>query len=91
MSLPEIDTNSQLFTEYWETEEEIRFICPVCDKKWPEHAVYYPIDKLMRPICKKHKAFHETYRILEQLEHELLGDQFNALSVTLKLSEERII
>lgn len=89
--IPECNTNSRLFEEYWNTEDEARFACPICDKMFPDHAKYYYINGTPRPICNEHKAFHRTHQILEGLEHELLGDDFNALTVALKLSEEGII
>lgn len=91
MRLPEYDINADAFEKYWNTEDEARFACPICDKMFPEDASYYFMNKVQRPVCAEHKAFHQTVRILQELEHELLNDDFNALSVTLRLSEEGII
>lgn len=91
MSLPEHDINADAFEEYWNTEDEGRFACPICDKMFPRDASYYFINKIQRPICNTHKAFHRIVHILQELEHELLNDDFNAITVTLRLSEEGII
>lgn len=93
MTLSEYNTtNCEAWKEYWETVDDAeRFICPICDKMFPDDAIYYLFGKVQKPVCKGHAVFHETYRVLNELEHELLGDDFNALSVTIKLSEEGII
>ncbi len=91
MNLPEYDINTDSFEEYWNTEDEARFACPICDEMFPNHAKYYWINGTQRPVCKIHKMFHRIYQVLHELEHELLNDDFNALTVTLKLSEEGII
>ena len=92
MSLPEYNTpNCQAWEEHWDNFEDAeRFICPVCDKLWPNTAIYYP-GLGGRPICKEHKEVHRVYKILDAFEQEVFGDQFNAMTVTLKLSEEGII
>ena len=91
MNLPEYNTtNCQEWEEYWDTFEDAeRYICPVCGRLWPNSAVYYP--GLGRPICKEHKEVHRVYKVLDAFEQENFGNRFNALSVTLKLSEEEII
>lgn len=90
-NLPEYDISADAMEEYWNTEDKTRFICPICDKMFPGDASYYFINKVQRPVCTEHKAFHKIVHILQELEHELLNDDFNALSVTLRLSEEGII
>ncbi len=91
MSLPEYNISADAFEEYWNTEDEARFACLVCDAMFPNDATYYWVDGVHRPVCKKHEVFHRTYNALHELEHELLGNDFNALSVALRLSEEGII
>jgi hypothetical protein len=41
MSLPEYDISVDAFEEYWNTEDEARFACPICDKMFPDNATYY--------------------------------------------------
>lgn len=89
MNLPEINTNSQLYKEYWGDEDDNRFACALCGEPWPNKVQVYPDHT--RVCGDRHKSFHKAYAILERLEHELLGDDFNALSVCLELSRKGII
>lgn len=88
--IPEYNTtNCNEAYDYWRTEDESRFACKVCHTPWPNKVRIYPDDT---HVCRdKHVRFHQVYAVLERLEHELLGDHFNALTVALKLSEEGII
>lgn len=82
MNLPEYNTtNCESYDEFWGSENDNRFACKICGEPWPNKVRIYP----------DHTRVYRAYAILQRLEHELLGDQFNALSVTLKLSEEGII
>lgn len=81
-------TNCEAYENYWQTEDESRFLCKVCHE-WPNKVRVYSDGT---HVCRdKHARFHQVYAILERLEHELLDDHFNALTVALKLSEEGII
>jgi len=90
MNLPEYNTTRcESYLKFWRYEDDNRFACRICGEPWPNKVrVYYDDTR----ICgDKHANFHQTYQILNELEHELLGDHFNALTITLKLSEEGII
>ena len=82
-------TNCEAYEDYWGDEDDNRFACEICGESWPTNVVIYPNHK--RVCGDKHHTFHQAYKALNQLEHELLGDRFNALSVCLKLHEEGII
>lgn len=88
--IPEYNTtNCQEFHEYWKTDDDSPFACKICGEPWPNKVRIYHNHI---SICgDKHKKFHRIYAILEKLEHELLGDHFNALTVALKLNEEGML
>ena len=90
MSLPEYYTTScQEYREYWGDETDPQFACKLCGEPWPQQVRIYPDHT--RVCGDKHQAFHRAYRVVEELSHKLLGDQFNTLSICLKLNEEGII
>lgn len=90
MTLPEYSTtNCGAFKEFWGDENDSRFACKLCGKQWPNKVRVYA--NHTRVCGDRHTEFHRVYEVLNELEHELLGDRFNALTVTLKLSEEGII
>lgn len=95
MSLPEYNTtNCEAWQEYWaedEIEEARRYMCPICGEPFPDPAEYHYLNSYLLGICKKHKAVHEVIRILKEFDDEVLGNDFNPVSVTLRLSEEGII
>lgn len=90
MNLPEYNTtNCEKYKEYWGTEDDNRFACALCKEPWPNKVRVYP--NHTRVCGDRHAEFHRAYAILEELEHELLNDHFNALTVCLRLGEEGII
>ena len=90
MNIPEYNTtNCKAYREYWGDEDDNRFACAICGEPWPNKVVVYPNHK--RVCGDKHQAFHQAYKVVEELSHELLGDRFNALSVCLRLYDEGLI